>query len=124
MCHLSRLAGSVSAASLRQDAAGLGELGRGDVEEGGARDESQQGQVLLQLVRSGDGDDAVGVEQPVTEQDDQTLLLGDQTLERLNQRKVEVLNLQCRHGPTITQIQKSVCRHLLPLNKPVSYCQL
>lgn len=29
--------GSVSAASLRQDAAGLGELGRGDVEEGGAR---------------------------------------------------------------------------------------
>lgn len=67
MRHLADPAGSVSAASLRQDAAGLGELGRGDVEEGGARNQSQQRQVLFQLVQSGDGDDAVGVEQPVTE---------------------------------------------------------
>lgn len=85
--HLSNLAGSVSAASLRQDAAGLSELGRGDVEEGGARNQSQQRQVLLQLVQSGDGDDAVGVEQPVAEQDHQTLLLGNQTLEGLNDRR-------------------------------------
>lgn len=35
--HLSHPVGSVSAATFRQDAAGLGELGRGDVEEGGAR---------------------------------------------------------------------------------------
>lgn len=35
--HPSHLVGSVSAASLRQNTAGLGELGRGDVEEGGAR---------------------------------------------------------------------------------------
>lgn len=77
----------MSAASLRQDAAGLGELGRGDVEEGGARDQSQQRQVLLQLVQAGDGDNAVGVEQPVAEQDDQALLLGDQTLEGLSERR-------------------------------------
>lgn len=74
---------SVSVAALGQDAAGLGELGRGYVEEGGAGHEGQQRQVLLQLVQSGDGDDAVRVEQPVAEQDDQTLLLSHQVLERL-----------------------------------------
>lgn len=81
------LAGSVSAASLRQDAAGLCKLGRGDVEEGGTRNQSQQRQVLLQPVQAGDGDNAVGMQQPVTEEDDQTLLLGDQTLKRLNESR-------------------------------------
>lgn len=81
------LAGSVSAASLRQNAAGLCKLGRGDVEEGGTWNQSQQRQVLLQPVQAGDGDNAIGVQQPVTEEDDQTLLLGDQTLKRLNESR-------------------------------------
>lgn len=81
------LAGSVSAASLGQDAAGLCKLGRGDVEEGGTWNQSQQRQVLLQPVQAGDGDNAVGVQQPVTEEDDQTLLLGDQTLKRLSESR-------------------------------------
>lgn len=81
------VAGSVSTASLRQDAAGLCKLGRGDVEEGGTWNQSQQRQVLFQLVQAGDGDNAIGVQQPVTEEDDQTLLLGDQTLKRLNESR-------------------------------------
>lgn len=81
------LAGSVSAASLRQDAAGLCKLGRGDVEKGGTYNQSQQRQVLLQPVQAGDGDNAIGVQQPVTEEDDQTLLLGDQALKRLNESR-------------------------------------
>lgn len=60
---------SVSVATLRQDAAGLGELGCGYIEQGGAGHQGQQRQVLLQLVQSGDRDDAIGVEQPVAEQD-------------------------------------------------------
>lgn len=75
--------GSVSVAALRQDAAGLGELCRGDVEQGRTGHEGQQRQILLQLVQSGDGDDAVRVEQPVAEQDDQTLLLSNQVFKGL-----------------------------------------
>lgn len=73
----------MSTATLRQDSAGLSELGCGNVEEGRARNQSQQWQVLFQLVQPGDGDDAICMEQPVTEQDHQTLLLGNQVLERL-----------------------------------------
>lgn len=73
----------MSVTALGQDATGLGELGGGYVEQGGTRHEGQQRQVLLQLVQSGDGDDAVGVEQPVAEQDDQTLLLSNQVLKGL-----------------------------------------
>lgn len=57
----------MSVAALRQDAAGLGELGGGDVEQGGTGHQGQQRQVLLQLVQSRDRDDAVRVEQPVAE---------------------------------------------------------
>ena len=74
---------SVSVATLRQDATGLSELGCGYVEQGGTWHQRQQRQVLLQLVQPGDRDDAVGVEQPVAEQDDQTLLLRNQVLKRL-----------------------------------------
>ncbi len=74
---------SVSVAALGQDAAGLRELGGGYVEQGGTWHEGQQRQVLLQLVQSGDGDDAIRVEQPVAEQDNQTLLLGNQVLKGL-----------------------------------------
>lgn len=70
----------MSVAALGQDAAGLGELGCGDVEQGGPGHKGQQRQVLLQLVQSGDRDDAIRVEQPVAEQDDQTLLLSHQVL--------------------------------------------
>lgn len=75
----------MSVAALRQDAAGLCELGGGDVEEGGAWHQRQQRQVLLQLIQSRDGDDAVGVEQPVAEQHHQTLLLSNQVLKRLRE---------------------------------------
>lgn len=74
---------SVSVAALRQDAAGLGELGGGDVEQGGTWHEGQQRQVLLQLVQSRDRDDTVRMEQPVAEQHDQTFLLSNQVLKRL-----------------------------------------
>ena len=74
---------SVSVAALRQDAAGLGELGCGYVKQGRTRHKGQQRQVLLQLVQSGDRDDAVCVEQPVAEQDHQTLLLSNQVLKGL-----------------------------------------
>lgn len=74
------------AAALRQDPAGLGELGGGDVEEGGTRNQSQQRQRHLQLVQQGDGDDGVGVQQPVAEQNHQTLLLGHQSFEGLRGR--------------------------------------
>lgn len=53
--------GSVAAAALRQDAAGLSELGCGDVKQSGPWHEGQKWQVLLQLVQPGDGDDAVCV---------------------------------------------------------------
>lgn len=74
---------SVSVAALRQDATGLSELGCGYVEKGGTWHQRQQRQVLLQLVQPGDRDDAVCVEQPVAEQDNQTLLLSNQVLKRL-----------------------------------------
>lgn len=85
---------SVSVAALRQDAAGLRELGGGDVEEGGARHQGQQGQVLLQLVQPRDGDDPVCVEQPVAEQHHQTFLLSNQVLKRLR-REEHVNNNTC-----------------------------
>lgn len=79
----SELVTSVSIAALRQDSARLCKFCRGDVEEGGSGDKGQQRQILLQLVQPWNGDDAVSVEQPVAEQDDQTLLLGKQVLKRL-----------------------------------------
>lgn len=74
---------SVSIATLRQDEAGLRELGCGYVEQGRAGHEGQQRQVLFQLVQSGDRDYAIRVEQPVAEQDYKTLLLSNQVLKRL-----------------------------------------
>lgn len=73
----------MAVAPLRQDAAGLGELGCGYVKQGRTRHQGQQRQVLLQLVQSGDRDDAVCMEQPVAEQDNQTLLLSYQVFKRL-----------------------------------------
>lgn len=95
---------SVSAATLRENAAGLGELGCGYVEQRGAGHQSQQWQVLIQLVQSGDGDDAVGVEQPVAEQDHETLLLNNQVLKRL----VKVEYRSDQQGISITHIYRAL----------------
>lgn len=73
----------MSIASLQEDAAGLSEFGCDDVKQSGSWHEGQQRQVLFQLVQSGDRDDAVSMQQPVAEQDDETLLLGNQIFKRL-----------------------------------------
>lgn len=73
----------MSIASLQEDAAGLSEFGCDDVKQSGSWHEGQQRQVLLQLVQSGDRDDAVSMQQPVAEQDNETFLLGNQILKRL-----------------------------------------
>lgn len=77
---------SVPAAALGQDAARLGELGRGDVEQGRSRYQSEQRQRQLQLVQQRDGDDAVAVKQPMAEQNHQALLLHHQSLKGLRGR--------------------------------------
>lgn len=73
----------MSIASFQEDAAGLSEFGCDDVKQSGSWHEGQQRQVLFQLVQSGDRDDAVSMQQPVAEQDDETFLLGNQILKRL-----------------------------------------
>lgn len=109
----------MSTAALRQDAAGLGEFGCGYVEEGGARHEGQQRQILLQLVQLGDRDDAVCMEEPVAEQDDQTLLFSQQVLKRLrgtqrksyNQTSMDQLHRQKSHSrPLLPESQRQTCK--------------
>lgn len=73
----------MSTAAFREDAAGLSKFGCGNVKQGRAWHKGQQWQVLLQLVQSGDRDDAISMQQPVAKQDNETLLLGNQILKRL-----------------------------------------
>lgn len=80
---------SVPAAPFGQNPIGLRKLGSEQVKEGGARDQGQQRQVLLQLVQPGDGDDAIGVQQPMAEQHHQPLLLSDKVFERLRKGEGE-----------------------------------
>lgn len=75
------------AAALREDAGGLRELGRGDVEQCGSWNQSEQRQRQLQLIQQADGDDPVTVEQPMAEQNHQALLLGDKRLEGLQGKR-------------------------------------
>lgn len=123
-----------AAVGLGEDATGLCELGRSDVEQRGSWNQSQQRQGQLQLIQQADGDDPITVEQPVAEQNHQTLLLGDKRLEGLSGKeggrgKLLLPSLECCFGgfkdvlvagETIPESQRQTCKQpVSPATAPV-----
>lgn len=77
---------SVSISALRQNSVRLCEPGRQQVEESRSGYQSQKGQILPQFIQPGDGDDAVRMKQPMTEENHQPFLLCHKVFEGLLER--------------------------------------